>query len=87
VVLGVEGLSRTGYFKDFPSTCGAAEIVGLTGLVGAGRTEVVQTLSAWSAIDSEGFSRGGKQVSIRKPQDAQRLWHRFFSRRTVSSRA
>ena len=40
-MLRIEGLSRTGYYKNVSFNVHAGEIVGLTGLVGAGRTEVV----------------------------------------------
>ncbi len=40
----MENLSRTGFFRDVSFHVRAGEIVGLTGLVGAGRTEVVQTI-------------------------------------------
>ena len=43
-ILRVEGLSRTGYFRDVSFSVRKGEIVGLTGLVGAGRTEVIQTI-------------------------------------------
>lgn len=72
-VLRVEGLSRTGYFKDVSFDVRRGEIVGLTGLVGAGRTEVVQTLFGVERYDSGKVFLEEKQVSIRKPQDAQRL--------------
>ena len=43
-MLRIEHLSRTGYFKDVSFNVHAGEIVGLTGLVGAGRTEVVESV-------------------------------------------
>ena len=43
-MLKVENLSRTGYFKDVSFAVRAGEILGLTGLVGAGRTETVEGL-------------------------------------------
>ncbi|MBE6830154.1 MAG: sugar ABC transporter ATP-binding protein, partial [Ruminococcaceae bacterium] len=39
-VLRVENLARTGYFKEISFAVHQGEILGLTGLVGAGRTEV-----------------------------------------------
>ncbi len=72
-VLRVEGMSRTGYFKDVSLDVRRGEIVGLTGLVGAGRTEVMQTLFGIERYDAGKIFLEGKQVSIRQPQDAQRL--------------
>ena len=43
-ILRVENLNRTGYFKDVSFSVRKGEILGLTGLVGARRTEVVQTI-------------------------------------------
>lgn len=43
-VLRVEKLSKTGYYKDVTLNVHAGEIVGLTGLVGAGRTEVMESV-------------------------------------------
>jgi ribose transport system ATP-binding protein len=44
VVLDVQGLSRAGEFSDVSFEVRAGEIVGLAGLVGAGRSEVLETV-------------------------------------------
>ncbi|GAA1263262.1 sugar ABC transporter ATP-binding protein [Pseudonocardia aurantiaca] len=44
VVLEVEGLSRTGEFRDVSFAVRAGEVVGLAGLVGSGRSEIVETV-------------------------------------------
>ncbi len=44
VVLEVEGLTRKGVFRDISFTLRAGEIVGLAGLVGAGRSEVARAI-------------------------------------------
>lgn len=72
-VLRVEGLSRTGYFKDVSLDVRRGEIVALTGLVGAGRTEVMQTLFGIERYDAGQIYLEGKPVTIHKPQDAMRL--------------
>ncbi|WP_448070961.1 sugar ABC transporter ATP-binding protein [Georgenia yuyongxinii] len=43
-VLEVEGLSLAGAFRDVSFTVRAGEIVGLAGLVGAGRSEILETV-------------------------------------------
>ena len=44
VVLEVEGLGRDGEFADVSFTVRAGEVVGLAGLVGSGRSEVLETV-------------------------------------------
>ena len=72
-VLRVEHLSRQGYFKDVSFGVKRGEILGLTGLVGAGRTEVVQTIFGAERYDSGKIFVEGKEVRIRRVQDALRL--------------
>ena len=71
-VLRVEGLSRTGYFKDVSFCVRAGEIVGLTGLVGAGRTEVIQTVFGVEKLNAGKIFLDGKEIRINKPQDAMK---------------
>lgn len=71
-VLRVENLSRTGFFKDVSFNVHAGEIVGLTGLVGAGRTEVVQTIFGVEKLNGGKIFIDGKEVKITKPRDAMR---------------
>ena len=70
--LRVEGLSRTGAFSDVSFAVHTGEIVGLTGLVGAGRTEVARAIFGADRIDGGQIFLDGKPVAIRSPQDAIR---------------
>lgn len=72
-VLSVENLSRTGYFKDVSFHVNRGEILGLTGLVGAGRTEVCETIFGVEHKDGGKVFLEGKEVTINGPLDAMNL--------------
>ena len=69
-VLKVEGLSRLGFFKDVDFCVKKGEIVGFTGLVGAGRTEVCETVFGVEKPSDGKIILNGEEVSISSPQDA-----------------
>nr|WP_314464260.1 sugar ABC transporter ATP-binding protein [uncultured Clostridium sp.] len=69
-VLRIEKLSRTGYFKDISFELHQGEILGLTGLVGAGRTEVVESICGITKPDSGNIYLEGRRLLIKKPADA-----------------
>lgn len=71
-VIRVENFSRTGYFKDVSFKVRAGEIIGLTGLVGAGRTEVVESICGVTRPDSGKVFLSGKEVTIKEPSDAMK---------------
>ena len=68
--LRVENLSRRGAFKDVNFTVHRGEIVGLTGLVGAGRTEVARTIFGADRKTGGMIYLDGQPVDVRSPQDA-----------------
>ncbi|GBD19410.1 Ribose import ATP-binding protein RbsA [bacterium HR27] len=70
--LEVRKLVRAGVLHDVNLTVHAGEIVGLAGLVGAGRTELARCLFGVDPIDSGEIRIDGKTVAIRNPQDAVR---------------
>ena len=72
-ILRVENLSRTGYFKDVSFNVHKGEILGLTGLVGARRTEVVQTIFGAEKLNSGTIYLDGKPVKIKCTSDAMKL--------------
>lgn len=72
-LLRVENLGRTGYFRDISFNVRKGEIVALTGLVGAGRSEVVQAIFGADPLDTGKVFLAGNQVEIRRPRDAMRL--------------
>ncbi len=73
VRLHCDCLSSPGRFSDVPLELHAGEIVGLAGLVGAGRTEVLEALFGLDAGASGETHIDGKRVFVRSPHEAQRL--------------
>ncbi|MFD2445373.1 sugar ABC transporter ATP-binding protein [Bacillus sp. CGMCC 1.16607] len=69
-VLQVNGLHDTGLIKNFNMHVKAGEIVGLAGLVGAGKTELCKALFGAAKITSGEIMIRGKKVKIRNPHDA-----------------
>lgn len=69
-ILRVEGLSKLGDFRDVSFKLHKGEILGLYGLIGAGRTEVAKAVFGLTPPDSgEIFIRGSKAL-ITSPEDA-----------------
>ena len=72
-LLRAEGLCRTGFFADVSFTLHAGEILGLTGLVGAGRTEVVEAICGVTKLDAGQVYLEGKPVTIKSPHEALQM--------------
>lgn len=70
-MLRIENFSRTGYFKEVSLNVRAGEIVGLTGLVGAGRTEVMEAVCGITKADGGKLYLEGKEIAIKNPTDAR----------------
>jgi ABC-type sugar transport system ATPase subunit len=68
-VLAVDGLSRAGVFEDVSLEVRAGEIVGLAGLVGAGRTEFARALFGLDRADAGRVLIRGEEIDIRRPRD------------------
>jgi ribose transport system ATP-binding protein len=66
-ILRVEGLNRAGALSDINFTAYAGEVLGLAGLVGAGRTELVRAVFGADPIDSGNFFVLGKPIKINNP--------------------
>jgi len=69
-LLRVEGLTRRPLLKNISFTLHAGEIVGLAGLVGAGRTELCRVLFGLDPADSGRIFVDGHEVHIRSPKEA-----------------
>jgi rhamnose transport system ATP-binding protein len=70
VVLKVDGLSRAGVFSDITFSVRAGEIVALAGLVGAGRSEVMQAVFGVDPYDSGTVTFLGKALKRGSPRAA-----------------
>jgi ribose transport system ATP-binding protein len=70
VVLKVENLSAGSMVKNVSFDVRAGEILGFSGLVGAGRTETMRAIFGADRIDSGRIALNGTQINITKPRDA-----------------
>jgi ribose transport system ATP-binding protein len=68
--LVVRGLRRGDAVKDVSFSVRGGEVVGLTGLVGAGRTEVARLLFGADRPDSGEVFLDGRRLDIRSPKNA-----------------
>lgn len=72
VLVSVRGLSRDGVFEDVNFDVRSGEVLGVAGLVGAGRTEVMRAIFGADPVDSGRVTKGGRPLTIRAPRDAIR---------------
>ncbi len=72
VALSVRGLNKTGKFADVSFDVRRGEVLGLAGLMGAGRSEIVSAIYGLDPADSGEIQVSGRPVIIRKPKDALR---------------
>ncbi len=72
-VLRVEGLSREGALKDISFSLRAGEVLGIAGLLGSGRTELVRALFGADPVDSGKVYVKGRLQTVRSPRGAIRL--------------
>jgi simple sugar transport system ATP-binding protein len=70
VVLDVEALTRPGAFDDVSFTVREGEILGVTGLLGSGRTEIAEALFGVRPATSGTVKLDGKPVKLQSIQDA-----------------
>lgn len=73
VVLKVENLSRPGAFENISFELRKGEILGMAGLVGAGRTEVARAIFGVEPASSGKIWVAGREVTITSPEQAIRL--------------
>lgn len=69
-LLEVKNLSKKGNFKNISFTLHKGEIIGITGLVGAGRTEVVQAICGLNVPDEGEIILEGRKIKINSTEEA-----------------
>ena len=70
IVMSVRGLTRFGVITDISFDLRRGEILGLAGLMGAGRTEVLEALFGVTRVDAGEVTVNGNVVHIKSPSDA-----------------
>lgn len=70
VVLKVEGLTRKGAFQEISFEVRAGEILGFSGLVGAGRSEIMKSIFGLDPYDSGEIMWCGQPLTIRNTAEA-----------------
>jgi rhamnose transport system ATP-binding protein len=71
-LLRVDGLARVPCFEDVSLSIAGGEIVALFGLVGSGRTELLETLVGLAPATRGDVAVGGRRSVFRSPRDAAR---------------
>ena len=69
-LLTVRNLSRAGVFQNISFELKRGEILGFSGLMGAGRTEVARAIFGADPLDSGSIHLGETALSIKSPRDA-----------------
>ena len=73
VMIEAEGLAHTGTIKPFDFKILKGEVVGLTGLLGSGRSELVKAIYGADRPNSGKLKVKGKDAVIKRPIDAMQL--------------
>lgn len=71
-VLEVRNLNLKDCFEDINFYVRKGEILGIAGLVGAGRSFIAESLYGYRPSDSGDIIMNGKKIEVRKPTDAQK---------------
>ncbi|MBA7659338.1 Galactose/methyl galactoside import ATP-binding protein MglA [subsurface metagenome] len=79
LLLEIRNLSKKGNFKDINLKLGSGEILGITGLMGSGKTEFAQSLFGMNKPESGGIYLEGKKVEIKSPDHAKKLGIAYIS--------
>jgi inositol transport system ATP-binding protein len=69
-ILEVENLCSKGKFENINFEIKAGEILGLSGLVGAGRTEIARVLAGFDGFESGSITLDNEALNLKNPNDA-----------------
>nr|WP_317448905.1 sugar ABC transporter ATP-binding protein [uncultured Sellimonas sp.] len=72
-VIEAKGLGHKGTIRPFDITVHKGEVIGLSGLLGSGRSELVRAIYGADKADSGMLKVKGKEVKIKCPLDAMKL--------------
>lgn len=71
-VLEVCNLSRSGYFQDVSFELYPGEVLGIAGLLGAGRTELMRAIFGADPVDSGSVKLNGRLMTGKGPRDMRK---------------
>lgn len=78
-IFRVEGFTRPGVFRDISFNLRKGEILGVAGLMGAGRTEIMRAIFGVDPHESGKLYFEGKEIHIKNPRDAIRQGFGFIT--------
>lgn len=70
IALNVKNISSGNYFKDVSFDVNYGEILGVYGLMGSGRTEIMKTIFGVYPLDNGEIELDGNKVNIKNPKEA-----------------
>ncbi|RZT21187.1 sugar ABC transporter ATP-binding protein [Fictibacillus sp. BK138] len=78
-MLEVKNAARNGVFENVSFSVKSGEVVGVAGLMGAGRTEIMRALFGLDKLDSGEIWLDGKKAVIKNPSEAVKLGIGFIT--------
>lgn len=78
LMVKAEGLGRTGMIKPFDLEIKKGEVIGLTGLLGSGRSELARLLYCAEKPDEGELHVKGERIKARSPKDSMKLKMAFL---------
>lgn len=79
IIFEVKDLERKGLFKNISFHVKKGEILGVSGLMGAGRTEIMEAIFGYKKINNGTVTLNGKILKINHPLDAIRAGIGFIT--------